>query len=198
LVESYVVPISSEGQCNRYELLEIKRVSLSISDPYSPDIAYKETMLNTEKQKLEDQQKTYNLIIQMKKKYNQKIPYKIMSKLDLSLAEDHIRKIVHRKETNESALRIQRIFRGYLARRYYKLYLKNKLRLAINLQRIWRVHYLKIVKRRQDEQEATKKITLIQAIFRGCLTRMNWRRMMKERLAMNDIFFEELKVLHSQ
>lgn len=40
----------------------------------------KENMLNSEKQKLENQKKIYSLIIQMKKKYKQEVPYKLISK----------------------------------------------------------------------------------------------------------------------
>lgn len=94
---------------------------------------------------------------------------------------------------NDSATKIQAIFRGYLARRYYKHYCENKLRLAVKVQRIWKTHYAKMSKRRKDEEETTFKFTKIQAWFRGHLTRKGWDLMMKERLNKNEDYFNTLR-----
>lgn len=121
------------------------------------------------------------------------LPYKLMSSFDLKAVEDHFSKISSKKKMIKAAVTIQSFFRGWKARKFYKRFKMNKIRLALYVQKAWRKYSSSVKESRQNNENKLKKIILIQSYFRGILTRKNWKRKMIQKLTTNNHFFNQLK-----
>ena len=64
--------------------------------------------------------KVLELIIEMQKKHQQNIPYKLMSKLDLTTVKNYFYKLEKKRELTRIAIKIQSWFRCWRERKFYK------------------------------------------------------------------------------
>ena len=81
----------------------------------------------------------------------------------------------------------------YLARKFYKIYSQNIIKLAVFAQRAWKRYYKKAQKRRKEEKAHYDKLVMIQSFLRGALTRKHMKQNMIQRLTMNDTFFKGMR-----
>ena len=86
---------------------------------HSAEIAKKQSKLNDQKEQVEEQKKVLKMILDLKRKHKAKLPYKLISSLDLEAVENHFHKVSHKKEMAKAALTIQSCFR--FVRLYQKL-----------------------------------------------------------------------------
>ena len=86
----------------------------------------------------------YKEILEMQRLNNDKLPYKLVSSLDLSAVKVHYDKIASKKLMIKAVTAIQSFFRGRKARKYFGKLKFHKLKLALNIQKVWRKHFLRI------------------------------------------------------
>lgn len=113
--------------------------------------------------------------------------------MDLGQIENYFHKIAAKKKIIMAVVRIQAAFRGFKARRYFKKYYTNKIRLAVNVQRVWKRHYSRILKRRKEENEFLQKVIKIQAFLRGSKTRKNFKSSLIKKFKTVQHFFDRMK-----
>lgn len=113
--------------------------------------------------------------------------------LDVEAMKNHFHKINHQRKMVKAAVKIQTLFRGFKARKFYSSYLQNKIRLAVKVQIVWKRHYASILEKRRQQQEYIDKVTFIQACVRGFLIRKNIRQNLIDKLNNIQEYFDDMK-----
>jgi hypothetical protein len=81
-----------------------------------------------------------------------------------------------------------------IARKFYKKYSTNIIRLAISVQKAWKRCQAKLAKNRAEDKATLRKIVLIQSLIRGKLTRKRMKKNMIKRLTVNDTYFQSMRL----
>lgn len=102
--------------------------------------------------KLEQEKKIYNAILELQRQnHDENLPYKLINSFNLAAVKTHYDKIAGQKKMDDAAITIQSVFRGRKARKKFRKLKTSKLKLAVNIQKVWRKHFQRIRNRRERE-----------------------------------------------